>query len=150
MPSSSKVRAVCTSSARTDLRGGRAARLVPTATGETSPRRGTDPSYRRARAHGFGDAVVVRLRKRDLLFWAQRLTSMLDERRIAVLIWQHGIGKRKEGETAAKLVSAFLIKTEESTLGRILVETVILHSMQNQTDAGRIIRFSARPLRPTK
>jgi hypothetical protein len=32
LPFSSKVRAVCTSSARTDLRGGRAARLVPTAT----------------------------------------------------------------------------------------------------------------------
>jgi len=32
LPFSSKVRAVCTSSARTDLRGARAARLVPTAT----------------------------------------------------------------------------------------------------------------------
>ena len=90
-----------------------------------------------------GEAVPVRLMKRDLLFLAQRLTAMLDERRIAVLIRQHGIAKQKGGEAPAKLMTAFLSKTEESKLGRILIETVILLSMHNQTDAGRILREAA-------
>ncbi len=37
----------------------------------------------------------------------------------------------------AKLLAAFLPKAEESKLGRILVETVILLSMHNQTDAAK-------------
>jgi ParB family chromosome partitioning protein len=91
-----------------------------------------------------GDAVPVRLMKRDLLFLAQRLTAMLDERRLAVLIRQHGIGKPKDGEAPAKLLAAFLPKAEESTLGRILVGSVILLSMHNQTDTAKILRDAAQ------
>ena len=75
---------------------------------------------------------------------AERLTAMLDERRLAVLIRQHGIGKPKDGEAPAKLLAAFLPKAEESKLGRILVETVILLSMHNQTDAAKILRDAAQ------
>jgi ParB family chromosome partitioning protein len=87
-----------------------------------------------------GDAVPVRLMKRDLLFLAERLTAMLDERRLSVLIRQHGIGKPKDDAVPAKLLAAFLPKAEESKLGRILVETAILLSMHNQTDAAKILR----------
>ena len=90
-----------------------------------------------------GDAVSVRLMKRDLLFLAERLTAMLDERRVSVLIRQHGIGKPKDDATPAKLLAAFLPKAEESKLGRILVETIILLSMHNQTDATRTLRDAA-------
>ena len=90
-----------------------------------------------------GDAVPVRLMKRDLLFVVSRLSAMLDERKLAVLIRQHGVGKTKDGETAAKLLAAFLPKAEESKLGRILVETVILLSMHNQADAAKILRDAA-------
>jgi ParB family chromosome partitioning protein len=38
-----------------------------------------------------GDAVPVRLMKRDLLFAVTRLTAVLDERRVAILVRQHGI-----------------------------------------------------------
>ena len=69
---------------------------------------------------------------------------MLDERRLAVLIRQHGIGKPKDGEAPAKLLAAFLPKAEESKLGRILVETAILLSMHNQTDAAKILRDAAQ------
>ena len=75
-----------------------------------------------------GDAVPVRLMKRDLLFLATRLTATMDERKTAVLIRQHGMGKPKDGEAPGKLLAAFLPKAEESTLCRILVETVILLS----------------------
>ena len=91
-----------------------------------------------------GDAVPVRLMKRDLLFVVSRLSAMLDERKVAVLIRQHGMGKPKDGDASAKLLAAFLPKAEESKLGRILVETVILLSMHNQADAAKILRDAAQ------
>jgi ParB family transcriptional regulator, chromosome partitioning protein len=90
-----------------------------------------------------GAVVPVRLMKRDLLFVAERLTAMLDERRLSVLIRQHCIGKPKDDAASAKLLAAFLRKAEESELGRILVEMAILLSMHNQTDAARILRDAA-------
>ena len=85
-----------------------------------------------------GQAVPVRLMKRDLLFLVQRLTAMLDERRIAVLIRQHGVGKPKEGEALTKLLAAFLSKSEESKLGRILIENrnPALHAQPDRRRAG--------------
>jgi ParB family chromosome partitioning protein len=91
-----------------------------------------------------GDAVPVRLMKRDLLFVVSRLSAMLDERKLAVLIRQYGVGKPKDGDAPAKLLAAFLSKAEESKLGRILVETVILLSMHNQADAAKILRDAAQ------
>ena len=91
-----------------------------------------------------GDAVPVRVMKRDLLFVVSRLSAMLDERKLAVLIRQHGMRKPKEREAPAKLLAAFLPKTEESKLGRILVETVILLSMHNQADSAKILRDAAQ------
>jgi ParB family chromosome partitioning protein len=91
-----------------------------------------------------GDAVPVRLMKRDLLFVVSRLAAMLNERKIAVLIRQHGMGKPKDGEAPAKLLSAFLSKAEESKLGCILVQAAILLSMRDQTDAAKILREAAQ------
>ena len=91
-----------------------------------------------------GEAVPVRLMKRDLLFVAERLTAMLDERCLSVLIRQHGIGKAKENASPTKLLAAFLPKAEESKLGRIVVETAILLSTHNQTDAAHILRDAAQ------
>jgi ParB family chromosome partitioning protein len=91
-----------------------------------------------------GEAVPVRLMKRDLLFAVGRLAAMLDERKATVLIRQHGIGKPKDGEAPAKLLTAFLSKTEESKLGRILVETVILLSMRTETDTAKVLRDAAQ------
>ncbi|MGB6130882.1 MAG: ParB/RepB/Spo0J family partition protein [Acidobacteriaceae bacterium] len=90
-----------------------------------------------------GDAVPVRLMKRDLLFVAERFTAMLEERSLSVLIRQHGIGKPKNDAPPAKMLAAFLPKAEESKLGRILVETAILLSVHNQTDAAKVLRDAA-------
>jgi len=89
-----------------------------------------------------GEAVPVRLMKRDLGFMAERLTALLDERKLALLIRQHGIGKAKD-EAPAKLLAAFLRKADEGTLGRILTETVILLSMRSAADAHRVLRDAA-------
>jgi ParB family chromosome partitioning protein len=91
-----------------------------------------------------GEAVPVRLMKRDLLFAVTRLTALLDERRVAILIRQHGIGKPKDGQPPAKLLAAFLPKAEESQLGRILVETVILLSMRPDADSAKVLRDAAQ------
>jgi len=94
-----------------------------------------------------GDAVPVRLMKRDLLFVAEGLAAMLDERKVAVLIRQHGIGKPKDDEAPAKAMATFLSKAEESKLGRVLVETIILLSMHNQSDTARVLRNAAQTFR---
>jgi ParB family chromosome partitioning protein len=91
-----------------------------------------------------GDAVPVRLMKLDLLFVVHRLAATLDERRLAILTRQHGIGKSKETDAPAKLLAAFLHKTEESTLGRLLVEVAILHSLHTQADAAKALRDAAQ------
>lgn len=73
-----------------------------------------------------GDAVPVRLMKRDLLFIAERMVNLLDESRTAILAKQHGIKKAKESESIVKLFAAFLRRSDEGTLGRAVVEAVIL------------------------
>ena len=89
-----------------------------------------------------GEAVPVRLMRRDLAFLAERLTALLDERKLSLLIRQHGIGKAKE-EARAKLLAAFLRKADEGTLGRALVEAVILLSMRSAGDADPVLRDAA-------
>jgi len=61
-------------------------------------------------------------------------------RRDAILTRQDGIGGPKDDAAPAKLLAAFLPKAEESKLGRISVETVILLSIHNQTDAAKNLR----------
>jgi len=89
-----------------------------------------------------GEAVPVRLMKRDLAFMAERLTALLDERKLALLMRQHGIGKAKD-EAPAKLLAAFLRKADEGALGRLLIETAILLSMRSAGDADRVLREAA-------
>jgi ParB family chromosome partitioning protein len=90
------------------------------------------------------DVVPVRLMKRDLQFVVERVTAMLDERRLAIVLRQHGIGKSKNPiDTPAKLLAAFVRKAEESVLGRLLVEAVILYSAQSANDNGRTLKDAA-------
>lgn len=83
-----------------------------------------------------GEAVPVRLMKRDLLFVAERLVSMLDENRLAILAKQHGIKKAKDSDSMTKLFAAFLRRAEESVLGRSAVElTIILSASRGNAPA---------------
>jgi len=84
------------------------------------------------------EAVPVRMMKRDLLFVVERLSAVLDERRLAIVIWQHGIGKAKDADPLSKLVTAFLRKSEEGILGRLLGEMVIIpdHAFANRGGKG--------------
>lgn len=88
-----------------------------------------------------GEAVPVRLMKRDLLFVAERLANLLDENRLALLARQHGIRQKRDDGGVAKTFAAFLRRADESTLGRVVVESTILlaasrgHATQALRDA---------------
>lgn len=91
-----------------------------------------------------GNAVPVRLMKRDLLFVDERLAAALDDRRITVLLRLHGVGKVSGTTDApAKLLATFLRKAEESTLGRILVEVAVLQSAHSPNEAAKTLHEAA-------
>jgi ParB family chromosome partitioning protein len=90
------------------------------------------------------EAVPVRLMKRDLLFVVERLAAFLDERRLAIVLRQTGIGKAKSAaDSPVKMLAAFIRKSEESVLGRLLVEIVILHSANSVNDSGKLLKEAA-------
>jgi ParB family chromosome partitioning protein len=88
-------------------------------------------------------SVPVRLMKRDLLFIAEQMLPLLDEKRVEMVARNQGI-RAKEGESAAKLLIAFLRKAEEGTIGRLIVEAVILLSASKQADGGKVLRAAAQ------
>jgi ParB family chromosome partitioning protein len=88
-------------------------------------------------------AVPVRLMKRDLLFVAQQLLPLLDEKRLEMVVRNRSI-KAKEGESAAKLLGAFIRKADEGTIGKLIVEAVILLSARTQADGGKTLRVAAQ------
>ena len=91
-----------------------------------------------------GEAVPVRLMKRDLLFVVERLAAVLDERRLAIILRQHNLGKPNgTSDAPAKLLAAFLRKSDESTLGRLLVEVAILQAAHSPNDTGKALREAA-------
>jgi ParB family chromosome partitioning protein len=61
-------------------------------------------------------AVPVRLMKRDLLFIAEQLLSVMDDKRLEIVARSRGI-RATGGESATKLITAFLRKAEEGELG---------------------------------
>jgi ParB family chromosome partitioning protein len=89
-----------------------------------------------------GEAVPVRLMKRDLLFVVERLANLLDENRLALVARQHGIKKAKEGDSIGKLFGAYLRRADESTLGRALIESIILLTA-SRGNASQVLRDAA-------
>jgi ParB family transcriptional regulator, chromosome partitioning protein len=73
-----------------------------------------------------GAAVPVRLLKRDLLFVVERLAAMLDEGRLSIVAKQHGIKKQNDSDSIVKLFGTFLRRSEESVIGRVMVELTIV------------------------
>jgi ParB family chromosome partitioning protein len=87
------------------------------------------------------EAVPVRLMKRDLLFVVERFSAILDERRLTIILRQHSLGKPNRATDApAKLLSAFLRKADESTLGRLLVELAVLQAAASPNESGKALR----------
>jgi len=89
-----------------------------------------------------GAAVPVRLMKRDLLFIVERLASLLEESRLQMLARQHGIREKRDDGGIAKTFAAYLRRADESTLGRALVESVILLAA-SRGNASQVLREAA-------
>jgi ParB family chromosome partitioning protein len=90
------------------------------------------------------EAVPVRLMKRDLLFVVERLTTVLDERRLTIILRQHNLGKPNAAtDVPAKLISAFLRKADDGTLGRTLVELAVLQTAASPTESSKALREAA-------
>lgn len=81
--------------------------------------------------------------KRDLLFIAERLLPLLDEKRLEMAARNRGI-KAKEGEDAANLLTAFVRKADEGTIGKMIVETVILLSARTPADGVKTLRSATQ------
>ena len=86
-----------------------------------------------------GDAVPVRLMKRDLLFVLMQTFPLLNEWQLQTLARQHGIRKDRETDMLDKLFTAFLRRADEGTLSRLLVEVsvVLASGRSNGTNALR-------------
>jgi ParB family chromosome partitioning protein len=80
--------------------------------------------------------------KRDLLFVTERMVNLLDENRAAILAKQHGIKKSKENESIGKLFTTFLRRADENTLGRAVVEAVVLLTA-SRGNASHVLRDAA-------
>jgi ParB family chromosome partitioning protein len=87
-------------------------------------------------------AVPVRLMKRDLLFILERLMALMDEKRIETLARQHGIRQKRDEGGLAKTFSAFLRRTDEGTLSRLMVEATILLAA-TRTNPATVLRDAA-------
>ena len=66
-------------------------------------------------------AVPVRLMKRDLLFIAEQLLPLLDEKRLEMAARNRSI-KAKVGESVGKLLTVFVRKADEGTIGKLIIE----------------------------
>jgi len=64
------------------------------------------------------------------------MLPLLDEKRVEMVARNQGL-RAKEGESVAKLLTAFLRKAEEGAIGKLIVEAVILLSASRQSDGGR-------------
>jgi ParB family chromosome partitioning protein len=86
--------------------------------------------------------VPVRLMKRHLLFIAEQMLPLLDNKRQEMAARNRSI-KAKEGESTAKLLTAFVRKADEGAIGKLIVEAVILLSAGPQAD-GKTLRAAAQ------
>ena len=52
--------------------------------------------------------------------------------------------RAKEGESAGKLLTAFLREAEEGVIGKLIVEAAILLAASKQADGGKVLRAAAQ------
>ena len=80
--------------------------------------------------------------KRDLLFIAERLISLMDENRLAGVAREHGIKKAKDNDSIGKLFAAYLRRTEESILGSVLVQLTLVMAA-SRSNGATVLRDAA-------
>ena len=91
-----------------------------------------------------GDAVPVRLLKRELLFIALQMAAKLDLQRMETLAKLHRLPVQKGGETLHKTLVTFLRGSGEGMLGRLLVEMAILLRADSEQAGSKVLAEAAK------
>jgi ParB family chromosome partitioning protein len=91
-----------------------------------------------------GNAVPVRLMKRELLFIAATMVSKLDPQRLEVVAKLHHLGPSKEDDPLTRTVLGHLRGISEGTLGRLIVEMTILLRISSGQDSNRVLAEAAK------
>ena len=89
-------------------------------------------------------AVPVRLMKRDLLFIAEQLLPVAGRKAAGDGRDGTGASRRRKASRLRKLLTAFIRKADEGTIGKLIVEAVILLSARTQADGGKTLRAAAQ------
>ncbi len=91
-----------------------------------------------------GNAVPVRLMKRELLFIASTMAGKLDQPRLEIVAKLHHLGPSKEDDPLTKTVLSYLRGIPEGTLGRLIVEMTILLRVSSGQDSNRVLSEAAK------
>jgi hypothetical protein len=54
------------------------------------------------------------------------------------------LGDERDGESVGKLLTAFIRKADEGTIGKLIIEAVILLSARSPSDGGKVLRAAAQ------
>lgn len=91
-----------------------------------------------------GNAVPVRLMKRELLFIATTIMSKLDQPRLEIVAKLHHLGPSKENDPLTKTVLGYLRGIPEGALGRLIIEMTILLRISSGQDSNRVLAEAAK------
>jgi ParB family transcriptional regulator, chromosome partitioning protein len=91
-----------------------------------------------------GNAVPVRLMKRELLYIALMLAAKLDLPRMEIVAKLHHVSGQKEEEPLSKTMQAYLRRSPEGTLSRLIMEMSILLRMSSGQDSNRVLAEAAK------
>jgi ParB family transcriptional regulator, chromosome partitioning protein len=90
-----------------------------------------------------GEAVPVRLLKRELLFIALQMAAKLDLPRMEILAKLHQLTTQKGKEPLPKIVVSFIRRSAEGMLGRLLVEMAVLLRADSEQAASKVLAEAA-------
>jgi len=96
----------------------------------------------RFHTYSFGNILEIARQKPDATHWPLCVEP----------VWPQGLEmaarnrsiKPKDDESVAKLLTAFVRKADEGTIGKLIIEAVILLSAKIQADGGKTLRAAAQ------
>ena len=91
-----------------------------------------------------GEAVPVRLLKRELLFIALQMAAKLDLPRMEIFAKLHQLTAQKGKEPLPKIVGSFIRRSAEGMLGRLLVEMAVLLRADSEQAASKVLAEAAK------
>ena len=96
----------------------------------------------RFHTYSFGNILEIARQKPDATHWPLCVEP----------VWPQGLEmaarnrsiKPKDDESVAKLLTAFVRKADEGTIGKLIIEAVILLTARTQADGGKTLRAAAQ------